>query len=117
MQKRVVVVAAVAALFVAAGGAAAAGQFTITSTSQIKPSVIHALRGNQGPRGLRGLTGLQGATGPRGSYAKKCPPGTMRCVNGPDPCSRHAAISAGVTRASFNPPNTLIGQASGASGK
>jgi hypothetical protein len=77
MQKRlVVVVAAMAALFVAAGGAAAAGQFTITSTSQIKPSVIHALRGDQGPRGLRGLTGPQGATGARGSQGSQGPPGS-----------------------------------------
>jgi hypothetical protein len=75
MQKRlVVVVAAVAALFVAAGGAAAAGQFMITSTSQIKPSVIHALRGKHGPRGLRGLT--QGATGARGSQGSQGPPGS-----------------------------------------
>jgi hypothetical protein len=77
MHKRLVVVgAAVAALLVAAGGAAAAGHFVITSTSQIKPSVIHALRGNQGPRGLRGLEGAPGATGARGSQGAQGPPGS-----------------------------------------
>jgi hypothetical protein len=74
MHKRLVVIGAVlAALFVAAGGAAAASHFVITSTSQIKPSVIQALRGKQGPRGLPGLTGAQGATGARGSQG---PPGS-----------------------------------------
>ena len=54
MTKRLIVIgAAVAALFVAAVPAAA-GRFVITSTSQIKPSVIRALRGNQTARGLPG---------------------------------------------------------------
>jgi hypothetical protein len=77
MHKRLIVVGAtVAALFVAAGGAAAAGHFVITSTSQIKPSVIQALRGNQGPRGLRGIPGTPGANGAPGLPGAQGPPGS-----------------------------------------
>lgn len=77
MHKRLVVAGAVViALFVAAGGAAAAGHFVITSTSQIKPSVIQALRGKQGVRGLSGATGAPGAQGAQGPPGSPGLPGT-----------------------------------------
>jgi hypothetical protein len=60
MQKRLIVLgAAVAALLVVAAGAGAVGRFVITSTSQIKPSVLRALHANQTARGLRGATGAK----------------------------------------------------------
>src|SRR6202035_3566253 len=53
------------ALFVALGGTAiAAEHYLITSTSQIKPSVLKKLRGNTGPGGSPGLPGAQGPSGP-----------------------------------------------------
>lgn len=58
------------ALFVALGDtAAAAHHFLITSTKQIKPSVINALRrpgpaGPVGPSGPQGSAGAQGPAGP-----------------------------------------------------
>lgn len=60
-------VVALLALFVALGGTGlAASRYLITSTSQIKPSVLHALRATQGPPGPQGTQGLQGLPGPQG---------------------------------------------------
>lgn len=88
MHKRLVVVGAViVALFVAAGGAAAAGHFVITSTSQIKPSVIQALRGKQG---LRGLTGAPGAIGAQGAQG---PPGSTGLPGAPGAAGSARAVA------------------------
>jgi hypothetical protein len=70
---------AVAALFVALGGSAVASHFLITSTSQIRPSVLKKLRGRTGragPRGPAGVKGATGATGPAGLNGKEGPPGS-----------------------------------------
>jgi hypothetical protein len=91
MHKRLVVVGAVVvALFVAAGGAAAAGHFVITSTSQIKPSVIQALRGKQG---LRGLTGAPGATGASGAQGAQGPPGSPGAPGAPGAAGSARAVA------------------------
>jgi hypothetical protein len=103
MNKRLSIVgAAVAALFVVAGGAAAAGHFVITSTSQISPSVIHALRGNQGPRGLRGLTGAQGATGATGAH------GATGAQGSPGPPGPPGAAGSARAIAVVNSDGTLV---------
>jgi hypothetical protein len=53
---------------VALGGTSlAASHFVITSTKQIKPSVIKKLKGNRGATGPRGAAGLQGAKGTTGA--------------------------------------------------
>jgi Collagen triple helix repeat (20 copies) len=61
---------AVVALFFALGGSAVASHFLITSTREIKPSVLKKLRGSQGPAGPAGVQGATGATGAPGLPGK-----------------------------------------------
>jgi len=71
MRKRrpsVTTVIACLALFFALGGTAiAARQYLITSTDQIKPSVLEKLKGKEGPPGPDGPQGPVGPAGPAGA--------------------------------------------------
>jgi hypothetical protein len=63
-----------ALFFSMSGGALAAGHYLITSTKQIKPSVLSALKGKAGPAGAAGsvgAAGTAGAQGPQGSAGAK----------------------------------------------
>lgn len=59
-------VAIVALVFAMSGGAFAA-KYLITSTKQIKPSVLKSLKGKEGPQGLAGTNGTNGANGKDGA--------------------------------------------------
>lgn len=63
------VVAGLALFFALGGSAIAAHRFLLTSTSQVKPSVLSALRGR------RGATGAPGPAGPIGPIGVSGPPG------------------------------------------
>lgn len=71
-----------ALVFAMTGGAYAAGKYLITSTKQIKPSVLASLKGKVGPAGRAGANGAagpvgaQGPAGPAGAVGAKGETGT-----------------------------------------
>jgi hypothetical protein len=71
------VVATLALVFAMSGGALAAKHYLVTSTKQIKPSVLKTLRGKTGPRGAAGANGATGATGATGPGGPAGPSGTI----------------------------------------
>ncbi len=74
MKRTTILLAAIVAVGLT-GSAYAAGRYVITSTGQIKPSVLKQLRGNRGPRGLTGRQGTTGATAPPGATGAQGAPG------------------------------------------
>ena len=64
-----------ALVFAMSGGAYAANKYLITSTKQIKPSVLKQIKGKAGANGAQGTTGPAGAQGPQGSVGAQGPQG------------------------------------------
>ena len=68
------VAATLALVFSMTGGAMAANHYLISSTKQIKPSILKKLKGNAG---AKGATGAQGAQGAQGGAGPQGPAGTV----------------------------------------
>jgi hypothetical protein len=60
-------VAVLALVFAMSGGAYAASRYVITSTKQIKPSVLKSLQGRAGASGAQGAAGAAGPAGAAGA--------------------------------------------------
>jgi hypothetical protein len=96
---------ALVALFLAAGGTAiAAHRYLITSTKQIKPSVLKKLRGATGKKGGTGARGPEGPQGLRGPQGPQGPqgPGAVtlvfdRAPSGSSPVQQPVGTSVGDT--------------------
>ncbi|HYJ21912.1 MAG TPA: hypothetical protein VEW07_07815 [Solirubrobacterales bacterium] len=69
------VISVIALVFAMAGGALAAKKYVITSTSQIKPSVLKSLQGQAGAPGATGAAGSAGAAGAKGDAGNNGAPG------------------------------------------
>jgi hypothetical protein len=92
-------IVALLALFVALGGSAiAANHYLITKTSQIKPSVLNKLKGNDGAAGAPGAQGPQGPQGAQG------PAGAQGPVGAPGPTG-----APGSGAGSLSPITTIEG--------
>jgi hypothetical protein len=96
------------ALFVALTGTSiAATHYVITSTKQIKPSVLKALHGANGREGPPGKTGLRGETGEKGERGSQGPEGKQgpkgetgaKGENGSALAYAHVSALAGVSEA------------------
>jgi hypothetical protein len=95
------VIATLALVFAMTGGAYAAKHYLITSTKQISPKVLKALKGKPGANGAQGPAGSAGATGPAGA------PGP---AGGPGPAGAGAAGPAGPAGAAgvAGPPGPFV---------
>jgi len=91
------------ALFLALGGTAAAtSHYLITSTSQIKPSVLSKLKGRRGAIGPAGPAGPQGRGGPQGLEGPTGPSGATGAqgLPGPSELSALAIVRGAVSKVS-----------------
>ncbi len=120
------VVALVAVALAAAGTGYAAQKYVVTSTSQISPKVLKALKGNRGPAGEAGAAGPAGAQGAAGSQG---PAGAQGPAGPQGPAGAHGSAGpqgppgpAGTARAyaqvvTNDPNNPVFDQNSGFPGK
>jgi Collagen triple helix repeat (20 copies) len=91
------IIATLALVFAMSGGAMAARHYLLSSTSQISPKVLKALKGKPGaagPAGAQGAVGAQGpagAQGPQGAKGDTGPAGAAGAQGDPGPAGREGS--------------------------
>lgn len=99
------VAATIALVFAMGGTAVAAKHYLITSTSQIKPTVLKKLKGNPGAKGATGVQGAtgQGAAGAQGATGAQGPAGPegRQGPEGPGAVLVSVSVAAGSTEPLF----------------
>ncbi len=88
MRKRITyanVAATLALVFAMSGGAFAAKHYLLSSTKQISPKVLRALKGKTGKTGATGLAGLAGKEGSPGKEGKEGKEGKQGKEGAPGP--------------------------------
>src|SRR3954452_20115412 len=86
--------ALVALALVTAGTGYAAQKYVITSTKQISPKVLTALKGKAGPAGAPGAKGDQGAQGPQGSQGPQGAAGAQGPAGAQGAAGAHGSAGA-----------------------
>ena len=103
------VVATLALVFAMSGGAYAASKFLITSTKQIKPSVLASLKGKAGANGAAGAQGPAGPAGPAGGVGPQGPAGTAGTNGNPGPEGKEGKAGKNGTNGKEGSPWTANG--------
>jgi hypothetical protein len=89
-------IAVVALLFSLSGVGLAASKYMITSTSQIKPSVLKSLRGARGAAGVNGSVGATGPTGATGPAGAAGASGAAGAPGAPGPSHAYSSVGNNV---------------------
>jgi Collagen triple helix repeat (20 copies) len=123
------VTATLALFFALSGGAIAAKRYLISSTKQISPKVMKALKGNRGPAGsggssgaagATGLTGKEGPQGREGAQGKEGAPGREGAPGKEGPAGKDGAVAGfsathgepvDFTSGSEGTPTTIVSKA------
>ncbi|MGH2880242.1 MAG: hypothetical protein ACRDK4_11630 [Solirubrobacteraceae bacterium] len=98
------VTATLALFFAMTGGALAAHHYLITSTKQISPKVVKALKGKTGPAGPQGIPGKDGAAGKDGKEGPLGPSKAFNTNSGTDILSFPSTSNEKLTVASIALP-------------
>jgi hypothetical protein len=103
------VIATLALVFAMSGGALAASKYLITSTKQIKPSVLSSLKGKAGANGAAGAQGPAGPAGPAGGVGPQGPGGTQGAPGEPGPEGKEGKAGKNGTNGKEGSPWTANG--------